>query len=1049
MSESLLRGLVQLFAIIAKLDGVQPSERKVVENFLGNQLNLATTVRYMIIFDEFANKKPKKKITFEEDHSWQGERASVRDSSKLLLICTQINQEMTQHQKVDVLITLFKLVWSDKTITEQEYEFITTAADTFNIPQNEFFAIEKFILNEDHTTLLLDDLLVMDGGANLDFQESTTVYYPSLEGRVSILRLPSVDRFLFRYNGEAIYYLNNTPVVASEVQLLAPGTSLRGPKLRTIYYSDLTGSFLRTQRAPSVTFEAREVYYTFTNGRTGLVDFNMFETSGRLIGLMGASGTGKSTLLEVLNGNATPNSGRVLINGYDVHHQPEEIQGAIGYVPQDDLLIEQLTVWENLYYAAKLSFGQEPLERIRQLVERVLNDLGLSEIRDLKVGSPLNKTISGGQRKRLNIGLELLREPSVLFVDEPTSGLSSRDSLNIMELLKELATKGKLVFVVIHQPSSDIFKMFDRLHILDQGGYPIYYGDPVEALIYFKEQADQIDKDEAECIRCGNVKTEQIFDIIEARIKDEYGRVMDERKVTPLDWYQKFKETRSLPRLNHLREKVPVSTKIASAWEQLGIFFERDIKAKLSNVQYLAIVLMEAPLLAIVLAYICKYYTGGEYIFSENDNIPVFIFVSIIVAIFMGLTVSAEEIFRDRKILKRESFLNLSWGSYLLSKMAILAIISALQTLAFLAIGHAILDFHGMFWVHFVVLFSIGVFSHVLGLNISSAFNSAVTIYILIPILLIPQLVLGGIVVRFDNLHPNLRPEDGVPLVADIMVSRWGYEALMVSQFKRNRFHEPFFELDQRANNAYYKKSFLIPALANEITLMSEALRDDVRLDTAGYQQSWRRVLHALNQERELAEVAWPLDTLTPIWHALPAHQWEPLQAYVEDLRKYYVRVNNSTTRAKDNLVASLTRSTEETERFLRLRENYTNEALTTMVENTTGEARMVEAKDRYVQKLFPIYKAPQTNRNTKFSTHFFAPYKPIFGYPVSTLTANLIMIWLFTLFLFWLLYANILRNLVTFRYQDVVATVARRQARVWGRRLAGEGFKKKTSKKE
>src|SRR5690606_30368262 len=118
-----------------------------------------------------------------------------------------------------------------------------------------------------------------------------------------------------------------------------------------------------------------------------------------------------------------------------------------------------------------------------------LGSLGLADKKDLKVGSPLNKVISGGQRKRLNIALELVREPSVLFLDEPTSGLSSKDSENIIDLLRELTLKGKLIFTVIHQPSSDIFKMFDKVAILDQGGYLVYFGNPVESVIHFKTLA--------------------------------------------------------------------------------------------------------------------------------------------------------------------------------------------------------------------------------------------------------------------------------------------------------------------------------------------------------------------------------------------------------------------------------------------------------------------------------------------------------------------------------------------------------------------------------
>jgi hypothetical protein len=128
----------------------------------------------------------------------------------------------------------------------------------------------------------------------------------------------------------------------------------------------------------------------------------------------------------------------------------------------------------------------------------------------------------------------------VLFIDEPTSGLSSRDSENIMDLLKELTLRGKLIFTVIHQPSSDIFKMLDKLFILDQGGYPIYYGNPVESIIYFKRLANQANLNESECPSCGNVNPEQIFNIIEAKVLDEYGHETEHRKVTPAEWNNFF-----------------------------------------------------------------------------------------------------------------------------------------------------------------------------------------------------------------------------------------------------------------------------------------------------------------------------------------------------------------------------------------------------------------------------------------------------------------------------------------------------------------------------
>jgi energy-coupling factor transporter ATP-binding protein EcfA2 len=366
----------------------------------------------------------------------------------------------------------------------------------------------------------------------------------------------------------------------------------------------------------------------------------------------------------------------------------------IGLIPQDDLLIEELTVFQNLYYNASLCFRKTPREELKNFVDKTLVNLGLQDIQDLKVGTPFNKLISGGQRKRLNVALELLREPSVLFVDEPTSGLSSRDSENVMDLLRELALKGKLVFVVIHQPSSEIYKMFDRIIFLDIGGYLIYHGNPVEAVMYFKRMDEQINAEIGECPTCGNVYPELIFNIIEASVVDEFGNYTGARKVPPDRWEKLYRE-------HHIVEEIPPATTpppgnlSPPGWiRQFSIYWIRDLRSKISNLQYIGLTLLVSPILALILAYIIRYIadpTSSTYIFRENENIPVYIFMSLIVALFLGLIVSAEEIFRDRKILKREAFLSLSRSGYLLSKVCILILISAIQCLLFVIIANPIL----------------------------------------------------------------------------------------------------------------------------------------------------------------------------------------------------------------------------------------------------------------------------------------------------------------------------------------------------------------------
>ncbi len=270
-----------------------------------------------------------------------------------------------------------------------------------------------------------------------------------------------------------------------------------------------------------------------------------------------------------------------------------------------------------------------------------------------------------------------------MFLDEPTSRTFVARSENVIDLLKELSLKGKLIFVVIHQPSSDIYKMFDKMVIMDTGGYPAYYGHPVEAITYFKKATLQVDSNRGQCETCGNVNPEQIFNIIEAKVVDEYGEPTNKRKIAPQGWHEMFRARFKMGRVEDLKEKPPQTLNIPNKIRQTFIFTTRDLLSKLSNKQYLLINLLEAPLLAIILAFIIRYRSapgGTGYSFRFNENFPAYLLMSIIVALFMGLTVSAEEIIRDRKILRRESFLNLSWNSYLVSKLVILFTLSAVQT---------------------------------------------------------------------------------------------------------------------------------------------------------------------------------------------------------------------------------------------------------------------------------------------------------------------------------------------------------------------------------
>lgn len=1004
MSESLLKAILRLFAVVAREDDVTRHERDQIKSFLEEHLSGRAVEIYLKSFDELTASLPPK------PRDWNEEVA------KLDALCREISPNLTQKQKAVILLELITIIQADGAISDKEEKLVKVIGKNFLIEETQTDLIRKFVLARKEEDLDHPHILIVHA-SGADIKDSPVITRPALKGFIAVLYLESSDLYFIRMDGSSPVYLNGVPLRSGKINVLAVGSLIRWEKDDPVYYGDILQKLKLFGDFSKLSFEAHEISYAFRNGKLGLRNVSLAEESGNLVALMGASGAGKSTLLHVLNGTEKPSSGRVLINGIDIHREPARIEGVIGFVPQDDLLIEDLTVYQNLYYAAKLCFSRKTETEIHSLVMRVLEDLGLAETKDLKVGSALQKTISGGQRKRLNIGLELLREPAVLFCDEPTSGLSSRDSENIIDLLKELSLKGKLVFAVIHQPSSDIFKMFDKLLILDTGGYQIYYGNPVNAIVHFKKCIDLVNSDEGECHECGNVNPEQIFNIIETKVINEYGNFTSERKILPEQWNEIFQKTHRATKVETSTDVPHSSLNIPTRARQVGLFSLRDLQAKLHNKQYLIINLLEAPVLAFILAYIVRFYNVDDtflsgYVFGKNVNLPAYLFMSIIVALFMGLTVSAEEIIRDRKILKREAFLHLSRSSYLLSKISILFMLSAIQTLLFVLVGSYILEVEGTIFQHWFILFTTSCFANLLGLNISSAFNSAVTIYILIPLLLIPQLILSGVVVKFDKLNPSIGNAATVPFVGDLMASRWAFEASMVTQFKDNAFEKEFYLFEKTMANADFKKIYLIPELETRLQFCINNLKDEspaVREKVAG---DFSLIRNELSKELRVTGQKLPaLDDL--VAEKFTVDTYNAVAGFLESLKRFYINRYNQADQKKEEEIERRNKDLPGGVSFALYKERYHNDAISELVKNTTETHRIIEKDGKLIQKIYPIYKDPDPDHAIDFDAQFYMPEKHFLSRNIDTFWFNTGVIWFMSLTLALLLYFDVLRRII------------------------------------
>jgi len=1001
MNETTLQALINLFALFSAIS--ESKKEEAVRNFslyLQVHLGISSSGEYLELFSELldfygVSGEP----AFALDMQQEAEKISINIRSRL--------------QKEEQIMVFLRFLELAKSGNPGKANFLITAlARVFEIGKAELEKFTAFIFHRSPSEGAESEFLVIDNREPVPGKLHKHICEKKLDGSILFMQSSLIRNFIFIFSGNDELTLEGNLIIPDRFYAFREGGIIRSPKISPVYYTDVVSAFLNRETTSSFIFAGHGLEFRFRNSNNGLHRFDFAEHSGQLIAVMGGSGVGKSTLLNILNGNIRPQQGNITINGFDLHLHHKEVEGLIGYVPQDDLLFEDLTVWENLSYNARLCFSGHSREQIDRKVERILHELELYPYKDMKVGSPLKKFISGGQRKRLNVALELIREPSILFVDEPTSGLSSTDSEKVMLLLKHQSRQGRLIIVNIHQPSSAIFKLFDKLWIMDKGGRPIYTGNPLDAIIYFKKEINHVNADVCECVNCGNVNPEQVLDIVETKKIDSSGNFTTERRFSPEFWHEKYRkkweEKKEQPPAEPAMALPASGSKRPGLWEQFRIFFSRNLRIKVTDRQYVLINLLEAPLLAAIVAYFTRFSEGNGYLFFENKSLISYLFMAIVVMLFMGMSVSAEEIIKDRKILQRESFLNLSRFSYLNSKIIFLFLLSAFQSFSFVVVGNLILDIQGMTFAYWLVLFSVALFSNLLGLNISSAFDSVVTIYILIPLLLIPQILLCGVIVSFDDLQSKNADKDASPVFGDMMVSRWAFEALAMRQFRDNRYMAPFFGLEQEMARSKFISDLLTTELTGQIDLVSGWQNLNKPADTIA---SKLNIIHneivELDEQNALPPFRYT-DRLVPALFTREIA--DSAKAHLTLIKQHFNSVYRENSNRKDRLISQINKQ-YGTGWLYDQKMKYHNKSLENLMLKTETREFIRTTPNGIMQKVAPVYKIPDFKNGR---AHFLASSKNFFGTIVDTFWFNIAFIAFLCLFLYVALYYDWLRKILS-----------------------------------
>ena len=678
----------------------------------------------------------------------------------------------------------------------------------------------SYLVSNDPAQLDVDDILLSPGTSG-EFLLRIICNYENRSGKLEIIHS---DRPI--YVGDLPLNVGGTCELKEEATIrLDAGQVLR---------CDFTERILEEERNTISTLEIRDLTFGFKRNRLALDGISFAASRGEMICVMGASASGKSTLLRTVSGQLFPSRGSVLLNGHPLHETLDSLKHFLAYIPQDDAFDDNLTIVENMTYAAAVRAPHlSSRDRLRR-IESKLIELGLAERRNSLVGSANAKRLSGGERKRLNIGLDMISSADVLLFDEPTSGLSSKDSEHVLEIIRS-AAHNKIVLVTLHQPTSKLFHMFSKAILLDKGGQMVFFGTPQEMLSYFAEAEHEqhLAQEIGGCPACGTTRPEFIFDVLETPLRDLSGDIIYEentqgqlvpaRRFSPGYWRDRFESFRLIQEVKQVNLKnlsalpaaapVPVNlrrrVRFREEWLRFRTMLQRNLRSKMRSVGTLTLTLVVPPLLAGIVGW-ALYYTDnetGRYDFARAFHIPTYIFIALLVAMFLALMNSVDDIIRDRVILNRERNLNIFSVSYILSKAFSLSLFSAIQCAIFVLVGNTILQVRGMFLPYWGIMFVTAFSGIALGLLISSIATSSRMAANCVPLVLIPQLIFGGALIKyeemnrdsdlfftvqkwvFENYPDTSAPKDQrlrIPAISKLVATHYSYEALIVAQAQLN-----------------------------------------------------------------------------------------------------------------------------------------------------------------------------------------------------------------------------------------------------------------------
>lgn len=738
----------QTLSSIIKLFAISTNKREDINlDIISARFNdfLTDTIESKYI-DEFRSDFEK---ALEEYASFSSKRLSL-NSVRMIRICSETCKTLSADDRITVLFYLVKLLSSTR--DKQSNDFIELVCDIYEIDKNKLECIQNIFSESPNTchTITHEGKIA---GIYAILSENLAAIKP-IEDSISI-------------NGQK----------ATGVKIIGIDSTITINDNKKLYFNDL--------QAASKPIEKKKTFEIAINNlsvsrkhKILLHPLSCKMKSGELVGVMGRSGSGKTTMLKALAGIDNSFTGNI------------NCTFSRAYLPQANSLIPLFKVKEHL--EQRLDFIQYQGNREAKIAE-VLTKVELAEFANNIAAKSDGSSwqISGGQQKRLGIAIEMLNDPEVFILDEPTSGLSSTDSHKIISLLKKIAMEQKIVVASIHQPDYETFMMFDKILLIDDGGFPIFYGSPTFAADYFRQKAGKIDK---ESLLETHFNPGVILNIINEKSHDEHGNSTGKRLVSPKEWNCIWQESQnenidSQANSTNNRTNISPQNGITSFCKQLKFSFRCDFKNKLR----ISIIAIIAPIMSVTMSLLTRFSLSDDYSYFSNPNIPAWLMMLLITGFFLGLVISGHEFIFLRQFHKNEHIICDKSRSLALAKITKYLIYSGGISLLLTLPATIIADCPFLFGNLFIIIWLLTFCGCLISMIMSVFFKTISAVYLLIPLIVIPQMIFSGGLIQYEHFNKLFVKSDGLPIFASIMPIRWADEACMTDAYFQNPIEKEIF----------------------------------------------------------------------------------------------------------------------------------------------------------------------------------------------------------------------------------------------------------------